>query len=386
MAIKFICSCGKRLRAREEMAARRSVCPRCGAPVGIPSLQPTHPGTAARPMTPAERFQARQQRRLGLEPPPTDTSAATTASPITEPSPPPLRQPPAPGSGPTSPLPLDSALVRLVSRPRSRSSIYREHLETHWHECLLYPLGALRRVLALALGLTILTAALALVLPELDELHTVPDWILLLYAPCLVLPLVLIGNVCGWLEGSLRSALAGEVKYVSLPGRDLRLALTSCATWIVCFLAGPSLLVGASLLYWIHCGDPAWLDWLILAELNVLAVAYALRALLAVNQNGQLRDANPERIAQLVPRLGSRGLFPLLVAAVLLPAHGPLVFVALEELHRQVLAGGLLLLLCWSSGLFWAAFLFRWLGVCCYRQLRANGKRRAAADNVASVS
>ncbi|HEY7307870.1 MAG TPA: hypothetical protein VH643_00785 [Gemmataceae bacterium] len=45
MSIKFICSCGKHLRARDEMAARRSMCPRCGAPVGIPSLQPTHGGT-----------------------------------------------------------------------------------------------------------------------------------------------------------------------------------------------------------------------------------------------------------------------------------------------------------------------------------------------------
>ncbi|HTU21712.1 MAG TPA: hypothetical protein VMG10_26985, partial [Gemmataceae bacterium] len=55
MSIKFVCSCGKHLRARDEMAARRSMCPRCGAPVGVPSLQPTHAGTMAAPLTPQER-------------------------------------------------------------------------------------------------------------------------------------------------------------------------------------------------------------------------------------------------------------------------------------------------------------------------------------------
>src|SRR5438132_12623830 len=62
MAIKFICGCGKHLRARDEMASRRSVCPRCGAPVGIPSLRPTNPGTALGPMTPDERRRAARSR------------------------------------------------------------------------------------------------------------------------------------------------------------------------------------------------------------------------------------------------------------------------------------------------------------------------------------
>jgi len=62
MSIKFVCSCGKRLRARDEMAARRSMCPRCGAPVGFPSLRPTHSGTVAAPLTPQER---RRLRRHG---------------------------------------------------------------------------------------------------------------------------------------------------------------------------------------------------------------------------------------------------------------------------------------------------------------------------------
>src|ERR1700687_6396589 len=62
MTIKFICTCGKHLRARDEMAARRSVCPRCGSPVGIPSRQPTHSGAVAPPLTPLERMRQARKR------------------------------------------------------------------------------------------------------------------------------------------------------------------------------------------------------------------------------------------------------------------------------------------------------------------------------------
>src|SRR2546423_851321 len=95
MTIKFICTCGKHLRARDEMAARRSVCPRCGSPVGIPSLKPTHPGTAAAPMTPLERI--RHARHRAPLPGPPD--AATAPEPAV----------------PAAPRPPDPRLVRLLT-------------------------------------------------------------------------------------------------------------------------------------------------------------------------------------------------------------------------------------------------------------------------------
>src|SRR4051794_34940163 len=121
MTIKFICSCGKHLKARDNMAARRSVCPRCGAPVGIPSLKPTHAGTVAAPMTPAER-QRRARERAPTIAEKAPSAAETTAD---------------------APRPLDTRLVRLVSArgPRQPDPPGRI-LEKHWHECLLYPLRA----------------------------------------------------------------------------------------------------------------------------------------------------------------------------------------------------------------------------------------------------
>src|SRR5207245_3002365 len=63
MAIKFVCRCGKRLRAQSTMAGRRSACPRCGAPVGVPALQPTVRGATLGPMSPSERLQSRLTSR-----------------------------------------------------------------------------------------------------------------------------------------------------------------------------------------------------------------------------------------------------------------------------------------------------------------------------------
>src|SRR6516225_10035363 len=57
MAIKFFCKCGKKLKARDEMAGRRSMCPRCGSPVGIPAANATYAGTKLGPMTVKDRLQ-----------------------------------------------------------------------------------------------------------------------------------------------------------------------------------------------------------------------------------------------------------------------------------------------------------------------------------------
>src|SRR5260370_40008965 len=56
MAIKFFCKCGKKLKAWDETAGRRSMCPRCGSPVGIPATTPTHGGATLGPMSIQDRL------------------------------------------------------------------------------------------------------------------------------------------------------------------------------------------------------------------------------------------------------------------------------------------------------------------------------------------
>src|SRR5262245_28183660 len=102
MSIKFFCSCGKHLRAREALAGKRSVCPQCGQLVGVPSLEPTQRGTAPVPMTPGEKA------RLGR---------ATSAEP-----------------------PAEAAPPDRTGKPKRRWLRRMRALEKHWYQCLWFPL------------------------------------------------------------------------------------------------------------------------------------------------------------------------------------------------------------------------------------------------------
>jgi hypothetical protein len=369
MSITFVCSCGKRLRARDEMASRRSMCPRCGAPVGIPSLQPTHPGGQAGPLSPQEI--ARRRARI-------DPEGARDA--IRELGPASVRVRRRRGNlnnsdGPDW-RPLDAPLVcpaQEAGKPAAVTPRRKRHhwrLETRWYECLLYPCRAWTLVVGLSLAQTALTAAAATLLPDFFEARATPGgWVPVLI---FVLPLLLLGYTAGFLDGVLTSAIAGRFSEVRWPGFDIRPAAFGALRWLVCFLAGPVLPAVVAGWFWLSCGDPRFLDRLILAELGLLAVGSWLLALAASGETSRLRDANPECVGALVLRLGACTAVPLLVAPVVFFACARLAVAALERLHRDTLEGWLMLLGAWLAGMFLAAFLFRLLGWWCYstRHLR----------------
>jgi hypothetical protein len=368
MTIKFVCSCGKRLRARDEMAARRSMCPRCGAPVGVPSGRPAVRGVTAGPMTPAERLRSRRH----VLPKPFDPSAIEL-----EPAP---QQPVDPGRG-------DGQRARnRPSLPRGRRA-----LEQHWYQCLLYPIRAWTLVLGLAAALTVVTGATALVLPEiLVELRGGPAERWLWCLPAVPLVLLVPAYVWSFLDCTLMSAAAGDTRDVRWPGADLGLVAKSALSWLVCFLAGPVVPAVAGFFYWLYCGDPDVLDWVILAELGVLAVGYWLLLLLAVSRRDRLLDANPVRVEELVNRLGPRLVLVIFAASLVALAHGYWLLVAVQDLHRN-LSPAQLFLGCWLSALFLATFLFRLLGVWCHRAggegpggSSADGSRHGKVGHVAS--
>ncbi len=123
-------------------------------------------------------------------------------------------------------------------------------------------------------------------------------------------------------------------------------------------------------MYWLNCGDPSPLDWFIVAELGIIAIAYQVFAMLAVADRGRLRDANPLSVADLAHRLGWRALLVVLAAACLCLAHGLLLIVGVTELHGEAPAGLAILAVSWASAIFWSTFLFRLLGVRCHRSRR----------------
>jgi hypothetical protein len=332
MTIKFACSCGKRLRARDEMARRRTVCPRCGQPVGVPSGEPAR-------LTPAE-----QQRRAARR---------------------------ADASDPAAPRdPVGAMMLALLPGRRSSGRRGPGPSGERWSDYLTYPLREWRLWAGSAGLLTVLSVAglgLAPVMLVTADGGATARWV-----PWLVAPLALwvAGYPCNFLRHVLRAAASGGGAEVRWPGAAVGPALAGALIWIGCFLAGPVLFAALATVYWVECGDPGLVDWLILAELAFLTVGYYLLVLAAVSERGRLRDANPLHVIDLTHRLGWRAGVVALAGGVLVVGHGLLGVVAAEQLHQSTALGILLLAAGWLSGLFWATCLFRLLGVWCLRSRR----------------
>ncbi len=182
----------------------------------------------------------------------------------------------------------------------------------------------------------------------------------------LVLALI-VGYAYATVECALTSALAGEGPGFYWPGWRAGFSIKSALRWLFCFFAGPIVLAGLAAYYWLYGGDLTGLDWAIVAELGVLALAYWLLAIVSANEGNRLRDASPPRVMQLVHRLSYRAVVPVFVAPALLLAHALFGVFALIVLHRHVFGGWVLLAVSGCSALFWSAFVFRLLGVWCYR-------------------
>jgi hypothetical protein len=367
MAIKFICTCGKHLRARDEMAARRAFCPRCGNPVGIPSLQPTHVGTPAHVLTPAERLRRRVQ------------------APRVDP---PVLSPPEPAEAPLSaavPEPPDFADPSLVTlrsaeglpastptRRRRRTSAGAEPWVLRESLPWFYASRALLIVLVLALALTAATGLVVSALPEaLDsQMQSQGPWPAVLLGG---LPLAILAYYCAVLHCAFASAAAGEVWLGRWPMCDLDLVLRSTARCLFGFLAGPIVPAAVGLLFWLNSGDLALIDRLILAELGLATIAYWVLVVAAVSDSNRLRDASPPKLVGFVSRMGWRMPGAVVPASALLLADGLLGWSALEEIAESPGRGLLLLGGASFGGMVGLIFLFHLLGRWCHRSHLAKG-------------
>lgn len=357
MSIKFVCSCGKRLRARDEMASRRSVCPRCGALVGIPSREAPARGAPAGPLSPAERVRSRRVV------PRTDSFpgelVVADLAPVSQAADALAAVPPA--------VPLNPDAVEPPAPPRPKRTYFRRgQLETWWFHCLLYPMRAFVLILGLAVGLTLVTGATVLLIPELFELRTQPWWHAAICSAYLVIPLVAGGYACAALDCVLAAGITGQAAYLAWPGRNIGEALAGSGRWLICFLAGPVFLVAVIVAFWMYCGDLLLFDWFIVAELGVVTVGYWLFVLASVGMSGGLTGVHPFQVIDLVHRLGYRSAVVAVLAAAFAGAHAWLGLTALDGVHRGA-SGWVWLFAAWFSALFWAVFIFRLLGVWCHR-------------------
>jgi hypothetical protein len=173
----------------------------------------------------------------------------------------------------------------------------------------------------------------------------------------------------------MASGIAGEYRHVRWPGRKINMALKSCVTWFVCFLAGPTVPIAVAVLFWLRAGELEVLDWLILAELIIVAISYWILVLLTVNARDGLANAHPLRVAEQAARLGWRSIGVAVIGGLLALIHGLIAFAAIGNLQKELGGGWFLLILCCVSGMFGATFLFRLLGVWCHHLEVVTGLR-----------
>jgi hypothetical protein len=273
-------------------------------------------------------------------------------------------------------------LLRLAKLDQRRQRHRALRAETHWYQCLAYPLLGWPLIAGLATALSVASVwvLLAATVQFSDAASVVFGWLQLL------IPLVVLVYGCAFLQCVLNTGVAGEPPHVYWPEGHLGIALGYAGRWLLCFLAGPVLPAGAALAYWLHCGELDPLDLLILAELGTLAVGYWLFAVLAVTRTGRLRDANPLQVAALCHRMGYRAVVATLLTALLSYVHVFFALSAAAEVHRSILGGWFWLNLCWFSGLSCAAFLLRMVGLWCHRIPPAHGERGASAPRGLAAS
>jgi hypothetical protein len=282
-------------------------------------------------------------------------------------------------TSPAAPLPLDDALARIAVIGKKRN-ILKPKGRFSGQDCIDYLYGALRPMLGLAVLLTLLTGIPVLLLPVLHTSEETWRVVLLSGWSWLVTTLGLLSYVGAFLDCTLEAAARGDLRQIRWPGSDLRLVLKSLVWFLYSFLAGPAILLGIAFLYWLYGGDLAVVDWLIIAELLLVAIGYWLLEMAAVLERGRLFDANPTRVFEVGQRLGYRAVLLAFAAGILGMTYGWLVLIALEQLHTNPSGGWLLLAFCWMSGLFLTTLLFCLLGACCGRPRRARRPAPSAED------
>jgi hypothetical protein len=178
---------------------------------------------------------------------------------------------------------------------------------------------------------------------------------------------LVVGYALAFLYSVLTSSAAGEVQYVSWPGRDFRMVAKATVIWLVCFLAGPVVPAAAGFWLWLHWGDPVLVDKLIMTELGIVAASYLILAFVSVGQSGRLRDVNPLRVADVAHQLGLAALLVVFTGGCLAIGHIYWACLAIIKLEHEPAVGLLSLTFCWLSTMYCATYLMRYLGLKCYK-------------------
>lgn len=372
MSITFTCLCGKRLKAQESSAGKRTQCPQCGEPVGIPlSSAPTGPPVsrkeAARAASDPEAAKSATQNSATPAKPVPQPSAPNGNSAATPkpyfmvdddtPAPPP-RIPKSTRKAKSKPQPQTRGLpagvqpgaaaeaasksleespadgIELRRRPRWYRLISRGRYRgpSGMHEFgWSYGNSPLAATLAGLLTLTI--GAGALVLPHAMQSYDATIGLLILTVVALILT---AGHVCSYLNQTIVNAARRLGSAINLD--PVRTSRTSLA-WILAVLAGPILPAAGTYLYWLRIGLADPVDWVILAELIWLTFFWFTASLLSYGIDADLKSLLPQRVfrkARVIPKaIAIRSA----AGAVLCAATIAGVTFALMQIHTEPFVG-----------------------------------------------
>jgi hypothetical protein len=388
MAIKFACHCGQHLKARETSAGRLTQCPRCGSPVAIPTRQPAHRGTdelSASMIRPAAASRGADLRSVRAAPASLTTKphpAASSVPPVhaaERPAQRPSIQPPATKAPPSiaaPPSPASSTTPRRRRAPATLAAgsdeIRLRRIPHWWRLCgrrarhavslsvsFSFSLGTLPILAMLSALLGVVLAGCLRLLPE--SLQAPGGIIANPFLAFIGLAGLALAAYCALLLNRVLTAAARPTHGPGPLRLGLDTAFSALAVWIACFLAGPAVPAAAACVYWLRCGDPAFLDALVLAELLIPAAGYWLIAL-TLAATGRLRDALPTRVCETAWRLARPAALASLAACVTLAMLSAALFHAARLIHQDDPSGYLLLPAALTIAALTMAGVFRLVG------------------------
>jgi hypothetical protein len=371
MTIRFACQCGKRLQAPERMAGRTKKCPACGYSVEVPLgrfgrlFRGKGRGSSKRDAT------RRPKPERVEQPPPVDpagSSAAAEVGPFKTADERPIVSTFVPTRAVTAGFDPEAVSI-AIRRPPRWTRLLSNRVEPRWYHSLTFPISNVPIFFKLAIMLTVLTAFALGGWLSID--HDRPaNWAYGMLGIALVLLLFVLGRTLNYFNAVLALAAQGKVKHEASIDFDPIGALLGCGQWLACFLAGPAILFGSALGYWLYCGDLSVIDWLILAELAFVGIGWWLIAILLTNVDGGLRVAMPRQVIRMAWGMGWKTIELTALGSAVFVAHLFTGTYGIGHLHDQPVTSFALLCVAATTGLYLAAFTFRRLGLAYCRYKR----------------
>jgi hypothetical protein len=192
-------------------------------------------------------------------------------------------------------------------------------------ECLAYPLKD-----GPGLGLLVFLPPVlwVLSLPVFDVISvlqpmTKGDWALGLLivpvmAPMLFSFVMTFGYALLFLGHMLVASALGENDHPRWPEWHPSDIAEGVGRWFWAALFGVAVGGIPIVVYWMHCGDIDWLDWIVFVDLILVSIAYAQMALAASLLHDSIIAANPVTVILAILRIGWDYLRPCLVAGLVL--------------------------------------------------------------------